>query len=408
MVKIIRYFLLTLLLALTIYFSQRYFAQYFFVSPLGEESRFRYLQELIIPRRKQKDKLVYGFLPYWNLDKVSIQEELTHLAYFGLEIDSDGSILTENRPGETEPGYYKLNSDEFLDLLGQKNLKVDLVLKQFENNQIEEFINSKTAQEELLKNLDSILLAYPINGLNIDIEYSGEASDELRANFVLFLRRLNQYLDQKYQNIDLSLDVYASAGDVSKKLIWDVAALESEIDYLIVMAYDFHQRSSNQAGPVAPLFGGDELWEHDINVYFKGFLDQIPREKILLGIPFYGYGWQTDSLDSQANTYPGSGFTISYEEVLKLLSGESIEDGNWEDCYNVAQHWQEDALSPYISLNCQEKGNTVNYIIYFENPRSLSYKLEYASQLDLAGIAIWALGYENSGRQLWDVIKANN
>jgi GH18 family chitinase len=43
-------------------------------------------------------------------------------------------------------------------------------------------------------------------------------------------------------------------------------------------------------------------------------------------------------------------------------------------------------------------------MIYYENPTSISFKLEYVKQLDLAGIAIWALGYEGHTRELWDQV----
>ena len=89
----------------------------------------------------------------------------------------------------------------------------------------------------------------------------------------------------------LSIDVYAGASD--NKQLWDIPALAPVVDYIVVMAYDFHRRSSPQAGPVAPLFGGSELWDSDINEHLRKFLEYVPREKILLGVPFYGYEWQT-------------------------------------------------------------------------------------------------------------------
>jgi spore germination protein YaaH len=46
----------------------------------------------------------------------------------------------------------------------------------------------------------------------------------------------------------------------------------------------------------------------------------------------------------------------------------------------------------------------LTYVVYFENSRSLSYKLDYVNQLNLGGIAIWALGYEGDSRELWDVV----
>lgn len=183
------------------------------------------------------------------------------------------------------------------------------------------------------------------------------------------------------------------------------------------MAYDFHRQNSTQAGPGAPLLGGQELWTSDINTLMKGFFEQIPREKILLGLPFYGYGWQTDSINPQANTYPGTGFTVSYQESLALKS----LSGRWENCRNLNLHWQEEALSPFATLNCpkenqesnaktedEEEIELLNYLVYFEDAQSLQYKIDYAKQLELAGIAIWALGYEGESRDLWEAVKSLN
>jgi spore germination protein YaaH len=44
-------------------------------------------------------------------------------------------------------------------------------------------------------------------------------------------------------------------------------------------------------------------------------------------------------------------------------------------------------------------------MIYYENSRSMSYKLDFVNQLDLGGVAIWALGYEGRSRELWDVVE---
>ena len=44
------------------------------------------------------------------------------------------------------------------------------------------------------------------------------------------------------------------------------------------------------------------------------------------------------------------------------------------------------------------------FVLYYENSRSLSYKLDLVNQLDLAGVAIWALGYEGDSRELWETI----
>ncbi|MFA6814342.1 MAG: hypothetical protein GX943_02500 [Candidatus Pacebacteria bacterium] len=380
-----------------------------FKSPIGENFQFSYITDKLWPRKNNQKKIIYGFLPYWNINKVKIQPELTHLSYFALEVGIDGQIVIESKPGETEPGYRQLNSEQFFTLIDKNDLKLELVLSQFDSQKIEELLNDQQAWLTLLEQIDGLLLAYPFTGINLDFEYQGEASDQLRQQFTNLVISIQQHLAEYKEKINLSVDAYASAGNSEKKLLWDIKKLEPYLDYVIVMAYDFHRQSSAQAGPGAPLLGGQDLWSSDINSLMKGFFDQIPREKILLGVPFYGYAWQTDSLEPRANTYPGTGFTVSYQEALNLKQLSGI----WEGCGNLEIHWQEEALSPFATLTCpknetEEKGELLNYLVYFEDAQSLQYKIDYAKQLDLAGVAIWALGYEGKTRDLWEVLGSLN
>ncbi len=361
------------------------------LSPLVEGSVFRFITPPVQPGQ---NKVVYGFLPYWNLNKVTVQPELTHLSYFSLAIGGDGSFITREADYQ-EPGYNKLQSDAFLDLANQvknNNGKVELVLTQFNNDDIVSLLSSPSSHQQLIKSIDNALLAYPFSGINIDIEYTGEVTPTLQKNLTTLMQTLNQHLDKKYDHVQLSIDMYASAS--TNQDIWDVRAIANEVDYIIIMAYDFHRRSSPQAGPVAPLFGGKKYWDSDISQYLKEYLKSVPPQKILLGVPFYGYEWQTTSTNSQALTFPDTGSTASFERVQELLTRSSE--------LRLAEKWNEDALSPYLSYT--EKGQT--FVVYYENSRSISYKLDYVNQLDLGGIAIWALGYEGDSRELWDVIHA--
>jgi spore germination protein YaaH len=367
-----------------------WFADTPLISPLSPNGTFHFLSSIV---HKPKPPIVYGFLPYWNLQKITIQPELTHLAYFGLTVGPTGQIVTQTDEG-TEPGYSKLQSDQWQILADQmkaKNGKIEIVIAQFSADAITSLLSSEAAHEKFLNSLDSIMLAYPVSGINIDLEYNGEVTPKLRDAHTAFIRKLRQHLNQKYRNVKLSIDVYASAA--AEPQLWDIPALAKEVDYFVVMAYDFHRRSSQQAGPVAPLFGGNELWSQDINHYLKSFLSVVSNQQILLGVPFYGYEWQTTSLTAQAQTFPGTGATASYERVQSILADAKK--------LKATEHWHETALAPYITYT--EDGK--NYVLYYENAKSLEYKLEYVRQLDLAGIAIWALGYETDSRDLWEPIK---
>lgn len=357
-------------------------------SPLTELSTFKFLRTSLLPTKE--NKMVYGFLPYWNLHDAVIHDPLTRIGYFSLAIAADGSLSKQTV--DTEPGYAKLKSDDFLTLsetLAENEIPMDIVLTQFNATTIETFLASKEAQETLFAELDSLLLAYPFNGINVDIEYASTPSAELRDDLSIFMHRLNMHLDEKYEDIELSIDVFASAAKDTQ--IWDLRAITPSVDYFIIMAYDFHHRSSTTAGPVAPLFSEPNL-SSDISTFLKLFLEKIPNDKLVLGVPFYGYEWQTTSRESRSFTYPGTGSAATYERVQELLTRQSE--------LSVQRHWDDTALAPYLSYT--EDGET--YIVYYEDVRSLSFKFDFVNQLNLRGIAIWALGYEGTDTTLWDSI----
>jgi spore germination protein len=358
-------------------------------SPLAEVPVFRFLTGE--ETASSEGKVVYGFLPYWQLNEVQLQPELTHLSYFGLTLAPDGTIVTRTSDG-TEPGYARLQSETFLDLNQalESEDELEVVLAQFNNDAVVQLVSSPQAHQKTLESIDALLLAYPVHGINIDIEYTGEVTPQLRDNLTQFVTTIRHHLNQKYSGVQLSIDVYVSAA--SQSYIWDVEKLGQQVDYMVVMAYDFHRRSSSQAGPVAPLFGGKDYWDSDINLYLRDFVKKVPPEKILLGVPFYGYEWQTTNEDAQAMTFPDTGSTADFKRVQTLLLQK--------DALQVKEHWNETALSPYLTY----KENELTYVVYFENSRSLSYKLDYVNQLNLGGIAIWALGYEGDSRELWDVV----
>lgn len=358
-------------------------------SPVGENPVSRFLSSF--PRSKTK-KIVYGFLPYWNMNDAVLQPELTHLAYFSLTIAPDGTFVTRSGGG-TEPGYRQLQSENFLRInnaLKRYNSRLDIAVTQFDNESIEEFLGSPEAQQTFLQSLDSLLLAYPINGVNLDIEYSGDAPPALRAQYTQFVQRVSEHLDTTYGDIQLSVDMYGNAA--SKQMLWDVPAVEPLVDYIIVMAYDFTTRGSLRSGAVAPLLQESSSWKESVHVSLQDFLKVVPAEKILLGIPFYGYEWQTTSTEPNAFTLPNTGATASYKRVKEMIANKSE--------LGLTEHWDEQALTPFVTYTRDRK----SYTIYYENARSVAYKLEFVNQLDLAGIAIWSLGYDGDSRDLWDSI----
>ena len=348
-------------------------------------------------------KMVLGFLPYWNLkyaNELNIKS-LTHLAYFGIELDEFGEIQKFSQPGELEPGWNKLQSDSLELILRQVRLshkKPVLVIKVFNKENIRSLLNNPTYRHQATTTITQLLKEKQITSVNIDFETSSISDSQTKNNFTLFIKELKQ---QSTDPLEVSIDVFANAAQQS--FIWDLAALEPHTDYFIVMAYDFYRASSSQAGPVSPLRGKcpptdlletpeETCLEEDITSSISDITKIIPPHKVILGVPFYGYQWQTSSDNFLANTYSKTGSTATYRYIQELF--------NSDDVSSFSASWSSLSQTPY--LNFYEQGDL--YQLHYDNPYSLSLKLDLVNQAGLGGIAIWALGYEVPYSDLWQTI----
>src|SRR5258708_4021942 len=106
-------------------FSIWYFRDVPLLSPITSHTVFRFFGAPT-PQTTVPPKVVYGFLPYWNVDTVVIQPELTHLSYFSLGINANGSISSDN---SQDGGFQKFKSDQLLTLVNaarKQNSKVEI------------------------------------------------------------------------------------------------------------------------------------------------------------------------------------------------------------------------------------------------------------------------------------------
>ncbi len=355
------------------------------------------------PATKSK-KIVYGFFPYWNLkvaDELNISQ-LTHFAYFAVDLNPDGTINKINDHKEQEPGWNKLNSKAFEKLLYQTKLlgqKTVITITAMDP----ETISSLTEDSQIsLTAVRSIIGVYQNKGfddINVDFEYVGEPSQKTRDGFTFFVKSLKSACLSINPKCQIDIDVFADSAE--KFRLWDLSALNSTTDHFIVMAYDYYRKSSKQAGPIAPLTGkcGSDAkqdtvcLDQDIITHISQFSKILPSDKIILGVPFYGYEWQTADNMYLANTYPGTGSMASYSRIQSIFSDPLVS--------SLSAQWSTLSLSPYLSYTKYNK----TFLIQFENTESLYQKIKLVKSANLGGIAIWALGYETPYPDLWQPIK---
>lgn len=373
------------------------------ISPLDLISAIPTIKRLSQP---QSEKIVLGFLPYWNLkfaDSLPLKH-LTHVVYFGVDIAASGEFNLYEAEGQLEPGINKMNSNEFsklhrqLKLSGKKSI---ILVKAFTQEQISGLVNNPKSTTKAIDNIVNLVIEKQFDGVNIDFEYVGTPDQKTIDNYSKFMYSLNWACKIRSPGCEVSTDTFADAS--TKNRLWDLNKLKDSVDYIVIMAYDYHRASSTQAGPIAPLRGGCSTGgrvdstvclEYDVLGSVADNLKQIPPEKIVLGIPFYGYEWQTAGTDFLANTYEKTGGTATYKRIQDLLSAP-------DQVSSLSALWSQSTLSPYIVY----KEGTSIFQIHYEDARSLGLKLDLVNQTNLRGIGIWALGYELPYTELWDTIE---
>jgi spore germination protein len=159
---------------------------------------------------------------------------------------------------------------------------------------------------------------------------------------------------------------------------YDYAELAKYNDFIVIMAYDYTPVGSQTPGPVAPV-----NWVRNVASYSAS---RIPSEKVLLGVPFYGYDWTMDEDESGRTTGPAR--AMRYDHTLALSAFDDLEI-NWDD----------QAQSPWATYTDDEDAE---HEVWFENQESLRHKLDVMRDHDLGGMAAWRLGQEDPA--VWDEI----
>lgn len=334
-----------------------------------------------------KKPIVFGFLPYWLLNKEDNAHlsSLSMISYYGLAIGTDGHIVKRISPQEPEIGYAKLSSPELQEKLKDaknKNLILSLVVISQNEASISALLaDPQTNAQNLVADVSPIMKQYGFSDLNLDIESFREASDSARVSFTQFLKTVRSEVDRQKLGT-MSIDI--SPSGIVKPYIYQPAEIAQLMDTVVLMAYDYNYRGSYITGPVSPIGGANQVRNFDVVTSLNEALKAIPASKLILGIPLYGYQWETISDQPSQPIVPSSGATATQIRVSDLL----------KSCSQCQRTFDPVANAPYVVMPGTIDG--IFQQIFYEDQESLAKKVELAQKYRLGGIGLWALGYERA------------
>lgn len=308
---------------------------------------------------------VFGYAPYWTLAQSGgfNVHDLTTLAYFSVEANGNGTL------DQSGPGWNGYQSQDLANLITRSHAagdRVVLTVSCFDQATLNQITSDPHAASRLSSALIAALWAKNLDGVNFDFEGKGSAD---RQGLTTLITQVSAALHAANSHWQVTMATYAtSASDPSG--FYDVAALAPAVDAFFVMAYDMNDPAT--PGATAPLTGGGF---NDADA-LRAYSAVVPAQKIILGVPYYGYDWPTTN-GTLAATATGSESPIGYGTVA--ASGnptywDPATQTAWTS-YQVGSQWHE---------------------TFFDNPTSLALKAQLANSFHIRGMGIWALGMDGN------------
>lgn len=230
----------------------------------------------------------------------------------------------------------------------------------FSNQLIKVLVENKEIQNHLIENVLATVEEKGYAGVDIDFEYILPENRVPYAEFVGNMR--NALYPRGYQT---TVAIPPKTDAQQKGLLYegiDYQMLGENADYVFLMTYEWGYAYSEPMA-VAPL--------NKVRQVIEYALTEIPKEKIMMGIPNYGYDW-----------------TLPYEKgVTKAIVVGNVEAANLAAEKGAAIQFSEIAQSPSFLYESEEKSHEV----WFEDVRSIAAKLELAKEYRLRGVGYWNL-----------------
>lgn len=321
---------------------------------------------------------IWGYYPYWLKDEwrkidLGLYDQVL---FFEIPVSAEGQFSHKmDWPGEWQK----------LIVAAKKNgTRLQPTFTMFDAKEFERIFSSQDQRKILQADMLTMTGQAASSGLQLDIEIFSTVSAASVEGFRLFLKTLKGELSRRKKSLSLFVLAEDKAG------LYDSVSFKYA-DYIVIQGYDAHWKESLQAGPVAQLRGSMAVsWESSLKYYLA--LD-VPRYKILMSVPFFGYEWPTTSDAAGASTR-GVGSEISFAPLPAGLVPE-VKTSAMERIRQYGSRRDTATGAPYYIF----RDGSGWFQGWFEDDVSLPAKFEFVKQQKLAGIAVFPLGYDNGKLQ---------
>ncbi len=311
--------------------------------------------------------------------------KLTHINYAFANIGSDYRVTL---------GYPDIDEKNILELNKLKevnpNFKTLIAIGGWSwSGRFSDMASTEKSRIIFAESVVDFITKYNFNGVDIDWEYpvsgglpTNTRRPEDKQNFTLLLKTLRQKLDEQSQKNGKQY-ILSFAGAAGSWYVNNIEPKEISqyVDYANIMTYDIYGTWDQHTNFNAPLYTSSISspglkWSVDLSI--KTWMNaEFPKEKLIMGVPFYGYIYKavSDENHGLGQTYSG-GASINYANIV----------ANYLNNPSYIRYFHSESLVPWLF-----DGST---FISYEDEQSMAYKAQYVKQNSLGGAMIWELSQD--------------
>ncbi|SMB81098.1 spore germination protein [Desulfonispora thiosulfatigenes DSM 11270] len=328
---------------------------------------------IYIPRKPRPtvDVLSYVDLNITGKNTVAeinkVGEHLTYLSIFSYIVNRDGTLKPLNDQQAINAAY----ENRIVPLMAITNIEGGTFNKELATH----ILSNEELQDKLLAEVIRIMKQKGYLGLDVDFEYVGR---ENREKYKQFLRKASNILKQN--NYTLSVALAPKLSDAQTGTLYeghDYKGIGEIADFVLLMTYEWGW-SGGAPMAVSPIDQVRKVVEYALTV--------IPSNKVMMGIPLYGYDWTLPYVKGGQWAR-----TLSPRRALQLATQ-----------YNATIKYDTKSEAPYFNY---VDGNKKEHVVWFEDARSIQAKFNLVKDLKLRGFFYWVLGRDFP--QNWLLVEEN-
>jgi spore germination protein YaaH len=336
----------------------------------------------------------------WESLKVSAKH-LNYVSPWFFYVNKEGQVT-----GNAQPHVNKLLKE-----VGAKNLPMVQNVPQY--NEFSAILTDTNKQIAIVDQLDALVTQGGYDGITIDFE-GINASD--KDNLTGFMTRLYERFHPKGKLVVIAVAAKTKEITSGWAAAYDYVALNEVVDYLLIMAYDYHWSTSGP-GPISPM--------ERLKATADYTLARVPAKKVIWGVGVYGYDWPKAPPPTPGSSTPMVTPTMSVSPTPTASPTRTAtprgtvppgstatptpnpmkaEYRTWAEADAIAKAegaesgYDKGAESPWVKYTRQGQPRE----IWYENRQSFEAKLNFIEKNGMAGFSIWRLGQEDP--KIWDTL----